>query len=1239
MESPLTYIPTDRRLALARGVGLPDQSVGAALFADISGFTPLTEALVRALGPQRGVEELPRQLNLVYDALIAETDRYGGSVLGFSGDAITCWFAEATATDSDLASPALTAARRAVACGLAIQQAMQQFAVIAIAGAGTTSLAIKVSVTVGPVRRFIVGDPALQLIDTVAGETIARLAVAEHLAERGDVVIDAACAKQLGADAQIREWRIDPESGERFAVLDRLSAPAEPLPWPTLSAGLLDAEQTRPWLLAPVYQRLQSGMGEFLTELRPVVALFLRFGGIDYDADAAADLKLNAYITWAMGVISGHGGFLLQLTIGDKGSYFYAAFGAPLAYEDNATRALNAALTLVAAPPEFATIGAVQIGISQGAMRTGAYGGSTRRTYGVLGDDVNMAARLMQHAPAGQIYVSATARKTTGDAFVWWALPPMRVKGKSQPVKAFRLLDKQERRIIGLHEPKYALPMVGREAELGMISAALDRAQAGHGQIIGIVAEAGLGKSRLIAELLRLVRTGQVAGYGGECQSYGTNTSYLVWQPIWRSLFGIAPGSSAQDQLRTLGLALTALDPALLPRLPLLGAALNLPIPDNDLTRSFDAKLRKESLTDLLVACLRARASETPLLLVLEDCHWLDPLSRDLLEAVGRAIGDLPVLIALAYRPPQLPERAALQVAQLPYFTEIALTHLPAADMAQLMRAKLEQVYGPGTALPAALAEQISARAQGNPFYIEELLNYLHDRGIDLEQAETHGQLELPVSLYALILSRIDQLSENQKMLLKVASVIGRLFPAAMLWGVYNQFGSQDHARRDLDILSSLELTPLDTPDPELAYLFKHMLTQEVAYETLPFATRAVFHEQIGQYLEQTYAAALDQYLDLLAYHYDRSENADKRRTYLLRAGAAAQVAYANPAAISYYQRALPLLSDAERGGVLLRLGQVLETVGQWAAAEQQDQAALALSEQLGDRLAEAQSRIAIGELRRRQGDYAAASEQYALAQTLAAQLNDQPTLAKALICAGTLAVQQGDFALAQQRYGESLAIRRLLDDLPNVSNLLNNMSIVASYQGDLTTARALQAESLAIRRTLGNRWMIANSLNNLGMFATDQQEYALADASLEEAIELQRQIGDPSALATTLHTLANLRRTEGAYPSALGSYQESLQINKRLGDRWMLTQLLEDVGWLLALVREPAAALRLTGAAAAARDQSGTPLPPSDQARLDAALAGARQALDPQTAAAAWAEGQAATLEAMIDSIQTLVL
>src|SRR5215217_1681793 len=196
MESLYAYIPTDRRYALAQGSALPDRTTGAALFADISGFTPLTEALVLALGPQRGAEELTGWLNKIYDALVGQIESYRGSVISFSGDAMTCWFEDGA--QEYITPPARSlSALRATACALAIQQTMQQFAQADIPGAGIVSLAIKVVVTVGSARRFLIGDPTIQLVDTLAGETLYRLATGEHHAERGEVLLDRAAVAAL----------------------------------------------------------------------------------------------------------------------------------------------------------------------------------------------------------------------------------------------------------------------------------------------------------------------------------------------------------------------------------------------------------------------------------------------------------------------------------------------------------------------------------------------------------------------------------------------------------------------------------------------------------------------------------------------------------------------------------------------------------------------------------------------------------------------------------------------------------------------------------------------------------------------------------------------------------------------------------------------------------------------------------------------------------------------------------
>lgn len=1283
-ESLLAYLPTDRRHALVRGADLPRRTTGAALFADISGFTPLTEALVGAFGPQRGAEELLVQLNRIYDALVAQVDAFRGSVLAFSGDAITCWFDDGgdggwttTAAGDDLDRPGAT--HRAVTCAAAMQAVMAEFASIAIPGGTAVAVAVKVAVAAGPVVRFVVGDPDIQSIDAMAGDTLQRLAAAEHHAERGDVIVDAAAAAALGDAVTIAEWRADDESDERFAVVASVDRPAAADPWPALDDTELDADVARRWLLPPVHARLASGSGEFLTELRPAVSLFLRFTGIDYDHDPDAGDKLDTFMRAVQGILHRFESYVLQLTIGDKGSYLYTAFGAPVAHEDDATRAVTAALEI--RQLDLPGIDEMQIGIAQGRMRTGAYGGVTRRTYGVLGDDVNTSARLMQHAPAHEVLVEQSVRRATLDAFLWDDVAPIAAKGKAQPLSAARLVGASPRQAFGLRETNYALEMVGRRAELAALDDLLGRARSGRGQVVGIVAEAGMGKSRLVAELMGIARTTGVVTYGGECPSYGVNAPYLVWQDIWRTFFGLDAGRPVVEQLARVEQVLGDIDPQLVERLPLLAPVVNLAIADTPLTASFDANLRKASLESLLVDCLRARALLHPLLVVLEDAHWLDPLSHDLLEVLGLAVADQPVMIVCAYRPPTSSHVAPPRIEALPHFTEIVLDDLPAADVTALVRAKVHQAFGADVEPHQELLDVLNSRGQGNPFYIEELLNFLRDRGVDPTRPGALAGVDAPDSLYSLVLGRIDRLTENQQTLVKIAAVIGRLFPVAMVWGVHPAQPELERLLDDLTALSQIDLTALDSPEPELTYLFKHVLTQEVAYETLAYATRARLHGEIGAFIEDRYADAIDQHLDVLAHHYDRSENAAKRRTYLRRAGEAARAASANVSAISYFERVLPLLEGRERVEVLLLLGQVHELVGAWQAASDLDHEALALATDLGDEHGRATAEQALGWLGRKQGDYDEAGRWMALARAsfervgnlagvshvladmgevqrlrgnfgraltyydqslaLAAQLPDDDrrrVRAHALRGAGTVAAYQGDYDEARRLNEESLAIRRELGDKPGVAVLLNNLAIIARFQRDLDAAWSMNDESLALSRELGDRWALGQLLNNQACVAADRGEYGVARSLLHESLTIRRELGDRAGLALSLNTLADVVIDEGDHAAARPLLAESMALSRELGDQAAIAYLVEDYAGVVAAEGRPASALQLAGFAAALREIIGAPLPPGEAARLERMVAPARADLDELAADAAWNAGQRLGREQDLDAILQLV-
>jgi hypothetical protein len=297
-------------------------------------------------------------------------------------------------------------------------------------------------------------------------------------------------------------------------------------------------------------------------------------------------------------------------------------------YEHSAWRAVSAGLELRAPPPVLAGIGATRIGISSGTMRTGAYGSTSRRTYGVLGDPVNLAARLMEHASPGQVLASGEIQAVTADAFSWEKLAPLELKGKAQAVPVFGVLSSTEQTGTQLMARQYALPMVGRQAQLATLEAKLALVEKGSGQVVWVTAEAGMGKSRLVAECFKISRERGFSTQVGQCQAHGTNAPYLVWQGIWRSLFGLTADTDGRV-VAELARSLNEIDPALLPRLPLLGAVLNIKLPENDLTQPMEAKLRKTSLHALLVSCLRRLAKRQPLLLVIEDRHWIDALSQE----------------------------------------------------------------------------------------------------------------------------------------------------------------------------------------------------------------------------------------------------------------------------------------------------------------------------------------------------------------------------------------------------------------------------------------------------------------------------------------------------------------------------------------------------------------------------------------------------------------------------------
>ena len=1148
------FIPMDRRMALARGDTLPDHTRGAALLADLSGYTALMGAFVAALGPRQGVEALFRALAPVFAAQVAAIHAYQGSILGFSGDALTCWF------DGD-DGPRTTAAARA------LQALIRATPPVTMPSGPAHALALKCVVAAGVARRFLVGDPAWGLLDVLAGPPLSRAGAGDLLARPGEVLLDEAAAAAVEATGT---WRQDEDGEARFLIV-ALPPPGLPLPqpWPPLPPHALTTDQVRPWLHPAVWERLHQDE-TFQVELRPAIALFARFTGIDFERPSAAG-RLDLYIRWVQGVLAQHGGCLLSLTIGDKGDYLYASFGAPLAHEDDPVRAAAAALALRTPPPACGYIRGIQIGLAGGPVYAGPYGGPASRTYGARGEVVNLAARLMQAAGPGSILATREVRRTTRGRFEWATMPPLAVKGRTDPVLIAGLLGE---RGLGLSEPAHGTPLVGRAAELAVLDAKIAAARAGHGQIVAVTGEAGLGKSRLLAETVPRARAAGFLAYGGAAQSYGTQTAYLAWQPIWRTFFDLDPDGLPDEQAAQLADAVASLDPQLLPRLPLLGAVLGLNLPDTEITACMDARLRKESLVALLIAALRARTlgggacAATPVVLVLEDAHWLDPLSHELLEAVARAIPALPVLLLLAARPPEVAGPAAPRLAGLAHFTALHLTHLTPDEAAALVTARLG-LDGEGRdpraapAIPPELAAnvaELTRRAEGNPFYLEELLAYLADQGIDPRAPGTLAGVEWPASLQSLLLARIDQLTEEQRTVLKVASVVGRLFRRDQLWGVYPNLGPEPRVSAALAELDRLGLTPLDLPEPDWVHMFKHVVAQEVTYGSLPHALRRQLHEQFAAWLEAGSAAAGGAPpLDLLAYHYGQSGHQAKAREYYQKAGDAAAAAYNNVAAAAYYEPLLAWIAPAEQAGVLVALGDVLERSGAWDAAATRYEAALATAGTAA--FTRARALLGLGLVRRNQGAFAEAVPWLDAARTAYRDAGQAAGEGRVLAELGRVYELRGEYAEARTLLEAGLAVAAQAGDRVLRALALNNLGNVVSQQGDYLTARALYEESLALRREGGDRRGVAISLNNLGLLADEQGAYAAARALYEESLALRRELGDRWGIAMSLSNLGTVAYNQGDYAPACTLYEESLALRRLLSDRWGIAWCLNNLG------------------------------------------------------------------------------
>ena len=595
--------------------------------------------------------------------------------------------------------------------------------------------------------------------------------------------------------------------------------------------------------------------------------------------------------------------------------------------------------------------------------------------------------------------------------------------------------------------------------------------------------------------------------------------------------------------------------PEHLDALPLLDSVLDLDLPDNDFTRALQPQDRKALLETVLVTCLASAAREAAedgggLLLVLEDLQFIDPVSMDLLERALRAIESLPVLVLLSYRPPDtaLQPSPDARLQSLPGFVKIELGGLDAQGTELVIRAKLAQLFPERAgAVPVALIERIVGLAQGNPFYVEELLNYLHDRGIDPRNSAALAALDLPTSLHSLVLSRIDQLASSQQLAIKVASIIGRVFRVVDLHDYCPALGSLDGVRRDLAELDRLGFTPLESPEPDLSYLFKHLVTQQVAYESIAFATRRQLHGQYARFLEARYPERLGLLAPQLAHHYAHAEVRDKACHYLCKAGEQAAEAYANEQALDYFRQALALMTPTDRptrAKVLLQREAVLDLLGQQAARRRDlaelDDLAAGLDDSLMWRARVATRRA---KLETDAGDYASAqaSAQAAIkaVESDAQALRLLPELlVDAVLLQARAMFSAGQAAASHQHLEHALSLARQTQYRRGEYNALTQLGLLQWHAGDYPAAQGLMEQALQLVEQAGDTRHEGYLHNNLGVIAKAQAQFGVALARYGQAQRIARKIGNRSGEAVALNNMGSSCLVSGDFVQA-GVYAE----------------------------------------------------------------------------------------------------
>ncbi len=1063
---------------------------GTLCYIDISGFTALSEKLARR--GRIGAEELTEVLNYVFGKMLTVAYDRGGSLLKFGGDALLLRF-------TGFNHPT-QAASAAVEMQAALREARSYET-----SAGRLSLKMSVGLHTGTVHLFRVGESHKELILT--GPAASTTTEMEETAVAGEVLVSSATKSSLldgGADGS---------KGEGWLLKWR-KARIERCGW--VPRAQLDPEAIGEGMPVALREFLRHGIAE--PGHRIATVGFIKFQGVDalmeQGGPPAAAEALDQLVRNVQQAVDEEGVTFLASDIDQDGGKIIIVAGVPSVQEDDEGRVLRAARRIA----DNAGILELRIGVNQGHVFVGEVGTDIRATYTIMGDTVNLAARLMGAASPGEVYASPTALERSSTLFETTPLEPFHVKGKEQPVQAYSVGAMTGRRGSKRGD---VLPFVGRVDELAKLHAMVDDLFAGKGKAVAITGERGVGKSRIVDEILPALE--KAVHIDIRAEPYGIGTPYRPLRGPVRRLLGIRRGEQ-QQMAQDLQDAIDVLIPDRASLAPLVADVTMIDIPSTPEVDQIDPKFRQDRTADLLME-LFGIVCDGPVFFEVEDGHYMDEASSHVMKRLAQATEEQPWLVLTTRRD----ESGGFD----PGGVEIELAPLSDDEARQL-------ILDATAAAPLRPhdVDAIVQRAGGLPLFLVEIIGAVRAAG----EVGT-----LPESLDAVVSAQIDALPPLARRLLRFASVLGRSFRVSIL----NQLLEEEGIR--LDTATRPALADFLDPDEGDRLRFRHGMIRDVAYGGLSFKRRRELHLRAAENFER--ADSPESVADLLSLHYSIAGVAEKAWNYSRIAGSQAQAAYANVDAASYYVRALESakrldsVTDSERAEVWTDLGDVRGQAGLFESAVEAYRRASKLVG--GDPIRRGELLLRRAAVRERAGDYVTALKETTRVRRLLGDVDEHEATrlrARASAFYAYVRQHQDKPREALERARKAIEEAEAANDKAAMARAYN-VTAWASLMLDESGAGDLWRKALGLYEEIEDHAGQADVTNNLGGLA-------YFEGNWDQALDFYRRSRSESERLGSVGDVGFVDMNIGEVLTNQGNLDDAERV---LRDAW---RILRSIGW-----------------------------------------------------------------------------